>query len=89
MYIDRNHASAENVMSEFELGQLGDGEVAYIKLLEPGEADDLFPGLDGIPAGINLYALTAADGTPLALTDSRSAALAHAVDGELDVASVH
>ena len=76
-------------MSQFELGQLGDGEVAYIKLLEPGQADDLFPELDGIPDGINLYALTSADGTPLALTDSHSAAIAHALEGELDVASVH
>ncbi len=89
MNTQRNLVSATEIMSEFELGQLGDGEVAYIKQLEPGEADGLFPGLDGIPVGINLYALTAADGTPLALTDTRSAAVAHAVEGELDVASVH
>ena len=30
-----------------------------------------------------------ADGTPLALTDSHSAALAHAMEDELDIASVH
>ncbi len=89
MNTERNNAHKTDVMSEFELGQLGDGEVAYIKLLEPGQADNLFPGLDGIPDGINLYALTAADGTPLALTDSRSAAVAHAMEDELAVASVH
>lgn len=89
MNAERNFDTKAIGMTEFELGQLGDGEVAYIKTLEPGEADDLFPGLDGIPDGINLYALTGADGTPLALTDSHSAAMAHAIEGELDVASVH
>ncbi|MEO0619636.1 MAG: DUF1150 domain-containing protein [Pseudomonadota bacterium] len=76
-------------ISAFELGQMGDGEVAYIKTLNPGEADELFPGLEGIPPGINLYALHSADGTPLALTDSLSAAMAHASEDELEVASVH
>ena len=89
MNTERNIDDKAIEMSQFELGQLGDGEVAYIKLLEPGEADGLFPGIDGIPDGINLYALTGADGTPLALTDSHSAAMAHAAEGELDVASVH
>ncbi|MEL6288827.1 MAG: DUF1150 domain-containing protein [Pseudomonadota bacterium] len=86
---DRTMNTTESVISAFELGQLGDGEIAYIRIVRPGEADDLFPGIEGIPSGISLYALTAADGTPLALTDSRSAALAHALEDELDVASVH
>ena len=68
MNTDNHLLAKKGVMSEFELARLGDGEVAYIKLLQPGEVDDLFPGLDGIPAGINLYALTGADGTPLELT---------------------
>jgi len=84
-----NEANNIKMISAFELGQLGDGEVAYIKMLEPGEAGGLFPGLSGIPDGINLYALTGADGTPLALTDSHSAAMEHAMQGELDIASVH
>lgn len=89
MTFDRDIPVSPEVMSAFELSQLGDGEVAYIKLLQPGEADDLFPGLTGIPSGINLYALTAADGTPLALTDSHSAAMQHAIEDELAIAAVH
>ncbi len=89
MDTDRDISSGDSIMSAFEFAQLGDGEVAYIKLLQPGEADDLFPGLEGIPDGIRLYALNGADGTPLALTDSHSAAVAHAFEDELHVASVH
>ena len=40
-------------------------------------------------AGFNLFALHAADGTPLALTDSRQAAVGHAMGDELEIASLH
>ena len=86
---DMKTADRRGLMSQGEFAQLGDGQVAYIKVLEPGQAGDLFPGLRDIPEGINLYALHSADGTPLALTDTRSAAIAHASEGELDIASVH
>lgn len=77
------------VMSQIELLRLGGGQVAYIKLLSSEEAKRLFPAVEGVPPGISLFALHAADGTPIALTDSRQAALSHAMDGELTVASVH
>jgi hypothetical protein len=76
-------------MSQIELLRLGGGQVAYIKLLSSEEAKRLFPAVEGVPPGISLFALHAADGTPIALTDSRQAALSHAMDGELTVASVH
>jgi hypothetical protein len=76
-------------MSPIELLRLGGGEVAYIKTLSSEEAKRLFPAAEGLPSGINLFALHAADGTPIALTDSRQAALGHAMDGELTIASLH
>lgn len=76
-------------MSQIELLKLGGGEVAYIKILSVDDAKRLFPAVEGLPPGISLFALHAADGTPIALTDSRQAALSHAMDGELMVASVH
>ncbi len=63
-------------MSRRELAQLGDGEVAYIKQLDPEVAEKLFPALQATPKGIDLFAVLGADGTPLALTDSRNAAIA-------------
>ncbi|WP_366512393.1 DUF1150 domain-containing protein [Hyphomicrobium sp.] len=77
------------VMSEIELARLGGGQVAYIKTMSSDEALQMFPAIEDLPRGINLFALHAADGTPIALTDTRQAALSHAMDGELEIASVH
>ena len=77
------------VMSMSELAKLGGGKVAYIKIMTPDEAKEMFPAIEGLPAGINLFALHAADGTPLALTDSRQAAVGHAMGDELEIASLH
>jgi hypothetical protein len=76
-------------ISRRELAQLGDGEVAYIKQLDPDAAERLFPALHDAPKGIDFYAVLGADGTPLALTDSRSAAIANAIENDLVPVSVH
>lgn len=76
-------------MSQSEFAELGGGEVAYIKTLTSDEAHRMYPAIEGLPDGINLYALHAADGTPLALTDSMQAALGHALGDELVIASIH
>lgn len=87
-----NSASQVNpftFMSETEFAELGDGRIAYIRELTNAEARRLFPAVEGLPRGINLFALHGADGTPIALTDSRQAAIGHAVEGELEIASLH
>lgn len=85
----RSGSAPPPVMSMSELAQLGGGKIAYIKVLSAEQAKRMFPAVEGIPSGIDLYALHAADGTPLALTDSRQAALGHAMGDELEIASVH
>jgi hypothetical protein len=77
------------LMSLSELAQLGGGKVAYIKVMTHDEAKELFPAVENLPEGIDLYSLHAADGTPLILTDSRQAAIGHAIGDELEIASVH
>ncbi|MGV1014693.1 MAG: DUF1150 family protein [Methyloceanibacter sp.] len=79
----------ESLISLKELALLGDGEVAYIKQLDPDAAERLFPALKSAPKGIDLYAVLGADGTPLALTDSRHAAIANAIENDLVPVSVH
>ena len=83
------HEVTAPIMSEHDLAGLGDGEIAYIKVMTSDEAQDLFPLIEDLPTGANLYALHGADGTPIALTDSRDAALSHAFEGELAIASLH
>jgi len=82
-------STAPSIMSMNELAQLGGGKIAYIKVMTADEAKRMFPAVEGIPAGIDLFALHAADGTPIALTDSRQAALGHAMGDELEIASLH
>ena len=76
-------------MTESEFAALGDGTIAYVKEMTSDEAVELFPSIDDLPSGINLYALHAADGTPIALTDTLQAAIGQAMEDELEVRSVH
>ncbi|MEJ2517173.1 MAG: DUF1150 domain-containing protein [Methyloceanibacter sp.] len=76
-------------MSPRELALLGEGEVAYIKQVDFDAAERLFPALDDTPEGIDLFAVLGADGTPIALTDSRNAAIANAIENDLVPLSVH
>lgn len=76
-------------ISMADLAKLGGGKVAYIKTMTHDEAKELFPAVEGLPTGIDLFSLHAADGTPLVLTDSRQSAVGHALGDELEVASVH
>ena len=76
-------------MSEVELARLGGGHVAYIRVMTTDQARAMFPSIDGLPNGIHLFALHAADGTPIALTDTMQAAIGHAEEGELLIAPLH
>ncbi|MCB1442840.1 MAG: DUF1150 domain-containing protein [Methyloceanibacter sp.] len=76
-------------MSPKELALLGEGEVAYIKQLDSDAAERLFPALEDAPRGIDLFAVLGADGTPIALADSRNAAIANALENDLVPLSVH
>jgi hypothetical protein len=85
----KSEAIAPPVMSEVDLARLGGGEVAYIKTLSSDQASRMFPAIQGLPKDINLFSLHAADGTPIALTDSMQAAVGHAEEGDLEIAPLH
>jgi hypothetical protein len=84
-----NQSSKAQPMSRKQFRALGDGEVAYIKQLNLEVARKLFPAIGEKLEGIDLYAVLGADGTPLALTDSRTAAIANAIENDLVPLSVH
>ncbi len=78
------------VMTEYEFAALGGGVVAYIKPLTLAEASRMFPAVERLPnKGLNLFSLNAADGTPLTLARTKQAAIGHAIDDDLQIASVH
>ena len=76
-------------LSEEALAHLGDGQIAYIKTIRSEDVPAIFPQAPQIAPGLKLFALHAADGTPIALTDSRQAAVGHALGDELEIASLH
>ena len=71
------------------LAHLGDGQIAYVKTIRSEDVHTLFPQVPDIQPGLKLFALHAADGTPIMLTDSREAAIASAVSQQLETVSVH
>jgi hypothetical protein len=71
------------------LALIGDGQIAYVKAIRSEDVPTLFPQAPKIAAGLELFALHGADGTPIMLTDSREAAVANAWSQDLEAVSVH
>jgi hypothetical protein len=71
------------------LAHLGEGLIAYVKQIRSEDVPGLFPQAPHIAPGLKLFALHAANGTPIMLTDSREAAIANAWSQELQTVSVH
>jgi hypothetical protein len=90
MALDRTEMKQIEISAE-ALAQLGDGEIAYIKAIRSEDVPTLFPQVPDIDLepGLKLFALHAADGTPIMLTDSREAAIANATKQQLETVSVH
>jgi hypothetical protein len=77
------------VITQEALAHLGDGQLAYVKAIRSEDVAALFPQAPQLQPGIKLFALHAADGTPIMLTDTREAAVANAWSQELEAMSVH
>jgi hypothetical protein len=77
------------VASQEAFAHLGEGLIAYVKPINSEDVANLFPQAPEIAPGLKLFALHAADGTPIMLTDSREAAIANAWSHELQAVSVH
>jgi hypothetical protein len=86
--MSRTQTKTEEISLE-ALAQMGDGEIAYVKTIRSEDVPALFPQAPEIEPGLKLFALHAADGTPIMLTDSREAAIANAWSQELEMVSVH
>jgi hypothetical protein len=82
-------AAINPVITQDALAHLGDGRLAYVRTVRSEDVAHLFPQAPKIEPGIKLFALHAADGTPIMLTDTREAALANAWSQELEAVSVH
>ena len=86
--LNRTEMKQSEISAE-ALAHLGDGQIAYVKTIRSEDVHTLFPQVPEIQPGLKLFALHAADGTPIMLTDSREAAIANAWSNELEAVSVH
>lgn len=76
-------------LSLSELALLGSGEVGYIRKMRSEEVSRCFPEAPEIDPTLDLWALFAADGTPILLTDNRSSTFFKAAEDELKTVSLH
>lgn len=80
---------ATSPISPEALALLGGGKIAYVKAVRSEDVPAMFPQVQALEPGMQLFALHAADGTPMMLTDSRETAVATAWSQELETVSVH
>jgi hypothetical protein len=76
-------------MSAEALAHLGEGHIAYVKQIRSEDVPGLFPMAPQMTPGLKLFALHAANGAPIMLTDTLEAAIANAWSNELQAVSVH
>jgi Uncharacterized small protein len=77
------------VLSQADLAHLGEGTVAYLRLMQSEDLKGKFPGLPDMQPGLKLWALFAADGRPILLSDQRDRALAGALENDLVPVALH
>lgn len=75
--------------SDEQFAHLGGGTLAYLRAIKSEDVSRLFPQAPPVEPGLQLFALLAADGTPIVVTDTKDAALANAFAHELTTVSVH
>ena len=68
---------------------LGGGRIAYLRPVLSEEVHAIFPQAPELTPGLKLWALLSAAGQPIMLTDSKAAAIANAVEHDLETVSVH
>jgi hypothetical protein len=76
-------------VSKADLAHLGEGSVAYLREIDSDELKGKFPGLPEIAPNTTLWALFAANGQPILLSDERDRALAGALENDLIPVAIH
>jgi hypothetical protein len=85
---DKTRPDAPELTAQ-EFAHLGDGSLAYVKMMSSDDVARLFPQAPPLRPGLTLFALLGADGTPIMLTDSKDTAIANAWEHELETVSLH
>jgi hypothetical protein len=81
--------TAKSSISAEAFAGFGGGRIAYVRPLKPSVAKALFPQMPQVAPDLELWALLAADGTPIMLADSREAVELNAHENDLEMLSIH
>lgn len=78
-----------HTLTQTELAHLGQGSVAYLRKIDSDELKGKFPGLQEIASGVEIWALFAANGQPILLSDARDTAIAGALENHLTPVAIN
>ena len=87
-HMNDTHIETTTISPE-AFASLGGGRIAYVKTVKFEDVQKQYPQVPQQAPGTLLYALHAADGTPIMLTDSRESAVAGAWSNELETVGLH
>ncbi len=76
-------------VTQDQLAHIGEGSVAYVREIVSDDLKGKFPGIPEIAPGTRLWALFAANGQPILLSDERERALAGAFENDLIPVALH
>ncbi len=79
----------KQVVTPEALAVLGGGHIAYVRPFTGDQARGLFPQMPAVNPDLQLWALLAADGSPIMLADSREAVVMNAHEHDLEPMSLH
>ena len=82
-------SNERQVMPAQNFAVLGGGRIAYVRSLKSRGRPQSFSEHAADRAGLDLWALLAADGTPIMLADSREAVVMNAHENDLETVSIH
>ena len=79
----------KTTMTPAELAHVGEGAVAYLREIDSDDLTARFPGMPELESGLKLWALFAANGQPILLSDERATVVAGAFQNDLMPVSIH
>lgn len=82
-------AKRHPLLSPGAFASLGGGSIGYVRQMRSEEAEILYPQAPQLIPGLTVFVLHAADGTPLAITDSFAEATRDAEGHQFEAVSVH
>jgi hypothetical protein len=77
------------LLSPEAFASLGESSIGYVRQMRSEEAKILYPQAPQLIPGLTVFVLHAADGTPLAITDSFAEATRDAAGHQIEAVSVH